>query len=899
MGMSSCSCCQESGQCPEIGGWITLHTWRGNRTIPNDLRDAHLSPFRLRFNFGTDEVTATLPVDSEIADVQAALAGLPNIGANPTVTTANGVATVGSLKSHAFWITFDTPLTNNQDVPTLEVLDTDSWEVGVVQEGVAGVSPEIQLLTRKPGVWDDLQLDKWQNAVWMWRIVVLNTGDVVDDTELCLAQNRRAHRPWTAPAGGVDGFTAEYEPLQVGTTWQGRIRTGYGEPIKRSIRESSPADVAENGCDDLNNVDLSVAKADFNADDGTVSLTASRPFEFALQIECLGCHYAQEFALWGEGEQGLLRFTGIYNLGDTGQGAGLCPNWSEEYSNTPYLAVRPFGVDGVDGHLRREAFFADGGVMARETVCTPDVVLLGDGCYVEQYLSAKFDPKTCAPGVTPCPNEPRLEYLLEQSVSGLHRLKSLYGSDFSYWGGWIDYVASRAAGMIVTRFEEYDLTDVKVLFLGGLMAGSMGALAGKFGDTSRYQRGSDLVNFDFAPGSLESLKRWLDQGERVLVLDGGIWPQKFFAGLGLSSTVEPFGDYIPDGGSVTDNTLNFRQWGPELPSVPPSSFQELYVEAVPHPFTTNVGSAIDTGGNAVLVSDFTFSGQGIAGQPPGTGHVTRGLITLSQKWPFDMETKPAAGLRSYTSAVPVVTPGPDADVIGRVKGSVPVAPFLIGPTYVTVPVDYPGIVCETWKGSFRLRFDHNGTVETTVVLPPNATAGQVQAELALLANIGPGFPSVLGGPLPNPITITFDTALTQLQDVNELEVLDSGCWSIETYSDGVPGSGNEVQRLIREHVPSRAIVSQVTELIAPDGWGKNWDTVSAGDIGTPGGGALPVGQTGYEGQPYQKVVTLSGCSLVPLTFYDKRGYGWGLGLSSTAAAQFLLNLRDRRTEWWA
>ena len=123
MSQSSCDCCESpSGppNCP-TPNWIRLSRWVGDRIIPNDLMQAGLSKFRLKFTFGgaTEETDWIEPLATR-EQVQSAISSLPNIGGLVSVTDSSGLPT-GQLPE-PLRVYFDSPLTQLQDVPLLEVV---------------------------------------------------------------------------------------------------------------------------------------------------------------------------------------------------------------------------------------------------------------------------------------------------------------------------------------------------------------------------------------------------------------------------------------------------------------------------------------------------------------------------------------------------------------------------------------------------------------------------------------------------------------------------------------------------------------------------------------------------------------------------------------------------------
>lgn len=470
-------------------------------------------------------------------------------------------------------------------------------------------------------LWQSRHLDRYHKSNLMWQVVLANTGNISAGTRMCLTQGTDVYSPFVAPT--PFGFL----PLNVGTLWQGRLRNGYGDSDFRAIRlRGGPSSV----CDDTTaDDDQILAQADF-ATAGTNSIVVydfssfSNQLEFQLQLVCLGCHFGFDVSLWEMYEHRDL----IYLRPEGG------------YSNVPAIEHFHFAPDCFDAHLRNEEFPINNITEPRKPPCPPDIVLLGDG----QYIKTDFTGT-----IIPILNLPRgFDVRFDQPTAHIQRLKEIYGTKFSYWGGWI----KPGLNPIQTRLSEYDLSQVKVLFLGGMHIGDV---------SSGNPDGWTLKNAPFAAGELQPLIDWLDAGDHLLVCDGGVWPEEFWSALGLTSTVENFG------APTTIPSLNGDPvYGP-LGNVGPPVFQRLYLEPQTHPFTEGV---ID------LWNYWDIS-----------------LANITQVLP----TFPGTDVEQYTTNVPVVTPGTDAVVIGRIKGELPTPP---NPVSSPVgPVDYPGIVVEPWAGN--------------------------------------------------------------------------------------------------------------------------------------------------------------------------------------------------------
>lgn len=822
--------------------------------------------------------------------------------------------------------------------------------------------------------------------------------DVAAITAASSLLNQPKIRLTTPFASSVGAFRGNWQPLNVGTVWKHYIRKGWGNVDNRAMRRTlkeytdnpflppvaGSRDIQEQpcgygiwtpgGCQYRSNIDnnreqagvrqtafdFSTARAEFNEANGTINVIAELPWEFSLQVRCLGCHYSSEFNLWGIHESNTNRGHQIYDQlaleefepmssGPCGADGGFygiglgnapdlqeCREWRYRESNVPYLFRKRNGPDGYDAHLVNDVFFSEGTSAARKPICSPGVVALGSGYYLEQYYSRGFLEYRCSEEagalqghsmLRSCPPRPDHEHEVEKPTLDVERLKDIYGTDFSWWGGWID-PESITLPKLRCLFDQFDLDGVRVLFLGGLPVGKVPQEDNRSGHDGRPgwtgsvlypEPGDDFfggssqswrtsVGKEFESGTLEPLKRWLNQGGHTLVLDGGCFPEKLFTELGLTSTIESqsvFGYSTP---SPSPNTLNgslFTQpiWGPELPDwysenylVP--FFEALYVEpnGESHPFLNDVESGIDASGEPNIITDFTMGGTNIAGQPMNTGNVGRGLINVSQKYGYDghlyNDYLKSAGTRSYTTCVPKVSPGVGAHVLGYVRGKLPIVtpgglhPPIIGYT----DINYPAMVVEHWAAEFRLRFTHSGSTYETGPLPFTATVTDIKNALEALPNIGTSI-TVLGSALPSSVDVYFDSPLVQGQNVATLVVLDSSAITVSVVREGATGV-DEIQRLKIGRGPSRIVLSNVSELVNPEGWGTNWEGLPA--TGSNG--------TVYSQEQDDRVYLLTGgvissCGKDHLDYYGKRGYNFGLGLSHIAAAKFLKNLWDYRDDY--
>lgn len=1125
---TSCDCCTEDGGdgCPH-GSWITLDRWKGNKVIPNNLRDLQLngesiwemldldkyknsnwqwrvvvlgtgnipdgttlclaqnrrdwtkwvSPiseqlstvlFKLGLGnirwsdsslavhgdlvggdftltltaFSWSETTDVITWDATATDVQNALQALPNAARAGTIQVTGGplaadvhmtVACIAPLDIISLTATTNfigtgphivtttladgSPFGQNeaQMIAPAWPADGGTYTLSLTAKGTTQ--------TTKPIAANALASEVQSKLTALINCKALPSGDATVTHQFIALQARRYYINFVntlvlvnlPPLGSASSLTNaptlvistpvnsdvyefrnEFEPLNVGTIWQGYLRKGYGNSGPTDDREYgnrdlrlSPIQFTENtdpvspglvdvdelpcgygmiaGCTPSpptgasanvgrkNDADqFNVAYAKFIPNTGTIQVTATLGFEIGLQIRCLSCHYSSEFNQWGMYETNEHNYAKVYDRSDRqpynptsiyscNPLDQVCREWWLAASNVPYILKKQFGPDGYDGHIINDRFFAEGVIKARKPVCNPDVVLLGHGYWVEKSMTTPHAKYKCTVQtglvVEDCGDasqrKPREENIILHPTSNLTRLKEIYGTDFSYWGGWIDFEYSTTGNNLIRcTFDQYDLTDIKVLFLGGFPAGDCPQADSLFTDTRIEQFYYDTVvkalDKDFESTALQPLKRWLDLGGKTLVLDGGAFPQKFLAYLGVSTTVErtavygnsishplPAGVPTPIANTLNGSRFNNPIFGAELPiwgtEYNEPYFPALYVEPIPHPFTIDVASGIDASGEPQLIQDFTIDGSNVAGQPQISLHVNRGLINISQKSQYDghffnLFNDPTSGLRVYTTCIPLVVPGTNAIVIGKVRGVLPIAPWFVANDYVTTPIDYPGIVVEHWNCNFKLRFTDGVTTEETTNIPFNATAEQIRLALESLTLIGPTL-TVIGGPLPGSVDITFDSTLIQGTDVALLEVVGpaSENFKIEVIREGGivdGGAVDEIQRISGIIGPSRVVISQVNELVEPDAWGTNWRELT--DIGQPGDGSVG-GYSELNGQDItgEDALTLfveviggqNPCSQEVVTWYNKDGYGWGLGLSHVAAKQFLLNLLERRDEY--
>lgn len=766
------------------------------------------------------------------------------------------------------------------------------------------------------------------------------------------------------PGGGVALGPPSYLPVECGDGFS--LNTGCS--LYQWTIPDYPTPGEESAIVRMKNSESNAVRhrADFNRANGTIQVTSDGTLNFAFMIRCVGCHHSSEYNLLGVHENNINAY---WSQIDTSQpeiydpfpgisgcatelkygrmGSGIygpaCRFWQRRFDNVPYSGRITFGPDGFDVHLINKKFVAEGlGNKTRKPPCKPDVVAFCDGYWLQVELSRKYpgiEPRSdkCVKGCSPKPYRDHVE---EHPVVNLDRLKMLFGKKFSFWGGWIDIEASLAnpSGKIICKFNDLDLSDIKMIILGGLPVrcqhqryvnvsdptrmisdtlSSNGAQAGatehllykQWDEISTYQfiaatlpnpGYQPLVHREFEPGTLDPLKRWLAQGNRTLLIDGGVWPTKFLSEMGLTTTMETFAEWADEAQPITPNTLNgslrfgtlnvaglnpqpawyqgnpvwgrnvYLNWTPGQ-----TSPEWLFIKPQPHPFNTSVG------------------GSGIT----ATQHYHHPI----DEWKPMYEERnyaPVAGLRHYTTAFPLVNPGSGSTVLAKCQGEIAIHPWydVVTNSYYSAPVDYPAIVAESYSmnGGFKLSFTHNGTTETTGLIPPNATAVDIKTALSALTNIG-GNLTVIGGPLPGSIDITFDSPLTIGLDVAKLIVLETQDIQVQTTQKGGL-TKNEIQRITGTMVPSRVVITGACELVGQLEWGHNYRDPSrqVSDFGTPNWGINShIGQDDLVFCAVQEQPPVA--SVKVESQYNRNGYGWGKGLTYICQDEFLINLLEKRS----
>lgn len=730
MPSTDCDCCAErgGGPCPGLSAPFTILEWIGSRTIETDLRTLPLWIARHLDRYHKNNLLWQVVVrgTGDIADGQefcyAQNRRVPQVWTAPQKTeneqqqlAAGGTPTAGTFTlRRASQLTPLIPFnaTAAEVQAAVEMLDAFSDGDVIANGGPLPATPIVLEYTGKFSGSNQPELIVDDDAI---------TGGTIELTTLI-----DGHTP--------HAFQNFFEPLNVGTTWHGRLRNGYGDHTKRGVFVVASQEFWN---PDLNSVfaviffdgtstettgDLSVlidaaglqsalellpnigsgnvsvsvsapggcandlqcgfvvefigtlANTDFGEGmlitpteifnstvlqrgdasnnhrekihliqfcddcisgapnvtaewiDGQIVVTAGEPLAFALQLRCLGCYYATDFELWDMYEEQEI--------------VCIPPTESNGYSgDNPFARMRRWGIDGFDGHLRNEAFPIDGHTLPRFPPCDAEIVYLGDGSFShvlhQRCGEVGFPPEMVC-------DYPEDRYTINPT-GDIVRLKELYGTKFSYWGGWIS--GRNGSNQLLTRFGEYDLSRASVLFLGGLNASFDNYNANQFSwETS-----------DFAAGQLDGLIAWLDQGNKLLVLDGGHFPESLLTALGLATVVHPEGEPIGTDTLISDTSIG--------PATPPD-FEHAHVSTggFTHPFIEGV------------VDIFRPSHEGSLG---GTSGAMDGRI--------------------YTSSIRCLTPGGGAIVIGQLIGE-----FVAGVTgipYTIEPYNYPAVSVEPWPGA--------------------------------------------------------------------------------------------------------------------------------------------------------------------------------------------------------
>lgn len=444
--------------------------------------------------------------------------------------------------------------------------------------------------------WPQVQTDA--NRQLLWAIRIAGTGDLADGTTLCVYDVNGAIRSAIAPdLGNLQSLM----PMLAGTVVANRIRNNFVITKHRFALSTA------GGCFAGWNYDGQFAVATFGDDSATcptsINVATSMPIRFNLELWCFTCNMTP------------AEFPNLWDRIQT----------NNELSNYPNNNVTFLDISSPHSAVHLDDFCCDeSDVDSPNSNCEPDVVAM-----------------TCERLVGTVVNGYRSHIL------DIDRLQNFYGNVFSFWrSNWYNtadelsiWLYGDGLGNLTTGFHRYRLDRAKVLWLGSMRT---------VNDPDPFP--SYAHTFPFASGSLDQLKEWLDSGDKLLVADGGVWPEQFFGTLGLDCSIETIG-----GPTFTRPSLNWDQHpfydGPPTDSFFPKQSlpvpSQVRIEAQSHPLTDGV-----TGSLAVI--NYTITG----------------------------------GYRYYTTVAPVVTPSTDGIVIGRVRGHIE-----------DVDVDYPAMVLEPWPGN--------------------------------------------------------------------------------------------------------------------------------------------------------------------------------------------------------
>ena len=457
-------------------------------------------------------------------------------------------------------------------------------------------------------------------TAWIWYISLSGSGDIADGTKYCLRQGGDTF---------TGGYTINFIAPQVIETrpahpafWPiplalGRVEldgtivrsSGYGGRRHVWIHADGGGFIPCPGGAIVGDIGVSIDGGGFGSapvDVATsIEVVSDYPFEISLCVKCICCDDPNGDQWWTEYEQ-----------------TDLQDNGSASYSPRMFDDLRK---DRVVASVNRRA------------ACPPaSVVALGNG--------ELFD--NAAP------------YIHVPSVNH-SRLRTIYGGDFSYWGPWCV-----EADPIVADFSGYDLSRVKVLWMGSLNT----TIANEF------LRMDDVNGYAVDSASLDPLREWLNLGNRVLVLEGGFFPYAFLAALGLATDIEPIGAI------ATTPSLNaeFAGFWPNYvehdssgcEACPDDGFGRTRIDSTSHPFSNGIASSL------MAIRRLVAGSTGV-----GFCHIDQ-VRTLA----------------------PVVIPGGDAVTIGDARGRIKTA---TGATCDlsewNSDLNYPAIVCEPWSGNTTSR----------------------------------------------------------------------------------------------------------------------------------------------------------------------------------------------------
>ena len=221
----------------------------------------------------------------------------------------------------------------------------------------------------------------------------------------------------------------------------------------------------------------------------------------------------------------------------------------------------------------------------------------------------------------------------------VQRLLGLYssaGAKPAYWGAWTGSFPGVTVG---TAFGAYDLGQLDLIWLG----------------SARGTTGPYPFCRSFTAGTLDPLRDWLDTGSKLLVLDAGNWPEAILSELGSGVTHEPIGtSTVPTYPSLCAHWLPGQQNPPAVGTcdrfnlngfIATQSWQSPcvrpWVEPQPHALTTGITASLCAIG------------------------ISNGTILTS---------------------IPIVTPTPGCEIVGRVKGELwPACDAMDYPAIVLIP----------------------------------------------------------------------------------------------------------------------------------------------------------------------------------------------------------------------
>lgn len=432
-------------------------------------------------------------------------------------------------------------------------------------------------LTTYPGWTQQLENDP---RALIWAVVVKSTGDVPDGTFLRMQQGEDRgreganYRPSYSLGSLVapvdfervrnesewDGTGFKWLPLQIGTIHNGFIQRAWGDHLqwvdgadpafaetfgghRRSLRATSY---------ETENYDVTIPPT--NGGEARFFVRDLQcPMEFELQCRSVGNPFN---TLVEQLEYALVVIC-----------VTECDDPLDDWWHSFEQFTDPFGNDITTFDARMndalhidQEYCRDGVMVAVEAHCQPHVMLTSFVDRTSQFNMVN--------GVL----------MFGDPLIRVARLKTIYGVPRCHFLTPLQYTKNDLLQTQAIEFQSdwADLTRVEVLWLSG------------FGENSDSVLGppNTANNFAITLGFLSELTAWLNQGNRVLVIDGHYLPFTLLPYLGLTTTV-----------------------GVERTAT--------YVNAVPHPFTTGVTGSLLSGTNIVrqltLGAGGTMIGEGVAG----------------------------------------------------------------------------------------------------------------------------------------------------------------------------------------------------------------------------------------------------------------------------------------------